>query len=110
MYSDHVITQARSFETSGQNKQPLEQRQQQMQQTQAKPACRDDVEQMIIQAGRWHSGCFLPEMESGKVNMVTSKSPKRMWPITANMSATHMTVYPTSRIHGNTCIRRPQHD
>ncbi|KAA6419338.1 MAG: hypothetical protein FRX49_10737 [Trebouxia sp. A1-2] len=52
----------------------------------------DAVEQVSIQAARWRRGCPLPEMESGNVTMVTSKSPKRMWPIAANMSATHITV------------------
>ncbi len=32
--------------------------------------------------------------------IVTSKSPKRMWPITAMRIDTASTVYPTSKIHG----------
>jgi len=39
-------------------------------------------------------------MESGRVVIVLSKSPKRMWPITAMRIDTASTVYPTSRIHG----------
>lgn len=39
-------------------------------------------------------------MESGRVVIVTSKSPNRMCPITATRMETASTVYPTSRIQG----------
>ena len=44
-----------------------------------------------------------PEMEAGRVVIVTSKSPNKMWPITAMRIDTASTVYPTSKIHGKAC-------
>lgn len=51
------------------------------------------------------SGVHPPDIESDTVVMVTSKSPNSTCPMKASMSATHMTVHPTSMIHGIACTR-----